>query len=53
MSEPTREELLAMIKWAHEATEKALWLKGHAARQEMARVCSNINLHFKPYKEAT
>ena len=41
------EELLALIRWAYELTERALFLKGHAARQALVRAASEINQRFK------
>ena len=43
----TNDELLALIRWAHELTERALFLKGHAARQAMVKACCEINARFK------
>jgi len=43
----TEAELKALIKWAYEMTEQALWLKGHAARKAMVKACAEINQKFK------
>lgn len=41
------DQLLALIRWAYDLTEKALWLKGHAARTALVKAASDINNRFK------
>jgi hypothetical protein len=47
VDDPSNADLLALIRWAYGLTERALFLKGHAARQAMAKACSEINHRFK------
>lgn len=46
----TREQQLdALVRWAYELTEKALWLKGHAARVALVKAAADINNRFKEF----
>jgi len=43
----TETELLALIRWAYELTERALFLKGHEARKALVQAACEINHKFK------
>lgn len=42
-------QLHALVRWAYELTERALWLKGHAARVALIKAAADINNRFKEF----
>jgi len=43
------EELLALIRWAYEITEEALFLRGRESRDALVKASADINQKFKAY----